>query len=102
MRSVPHDSEAVYVGLDVHKDSITAGVLGPGRESPEVERFFHDEVSIRRFVGRLGDRKRLRVCYEAGPTGFELVRLLEALRIDCVVVAPSLIPRAPGDQVKTD
>ena len=69
MRSVPHDSEAVYVGLDVHKDSITAGVLGPGRESPEVERFFHDEVSIRRFVGRLGDRKRLRVCYEAARPG---------------------------------
>ena len=102
MRSVPHDVEAVYVGLDVHKDSITAGVLGPARETPEVERFFHDELSIRRFLDRLGDRNRLRVCYEAGPTGFELARLLEALRVDCVVVAPSLIPRAPGDRVKTD
>ena len=64
MRSVPHDVEAVYVGLDVHKDSITAGVLGPARETPEVERFFHDELSIRRFLDRLGDRNRLRVCYE--------------------------------------
>src|SRR6516165_7375245 len=102
MRSVPHDAEAVYVGLDVHKDSITAGVLQPGRQTPELERFFHDEVSVRRFLDRLGDRRRLRVCYEAGPTGFELARLLEALRVDYLVAAPSLIPRAPGDRVKTD
>jgi transposase len=71
-------------------------------ESPEFERFFHDEVSIRRFVDRLGDRRQLRVCYEAGPTGLELARLLEALRVPCEVIAPSLIPRAPGDRVKTD
>jgi transposase len=102
MRSVPQDAEAVYVGLDVHKDSITAGVLGPGQHAPELERFFHDELSIRRFLDRVGDRRRLRVCYEAGPTGFELARLLEAPRVECVVVAPSLIPRAPGDRVKTD
>jgi transposase len=102
MRSVSENSEVVYVGLDVHKDSISAGVCWPGRESPEFERFFHDEVSIRRFVDRLGDRRQLRVCYEAGPTGLELARLLEALRVPCEVIAPSLIPRAPGDRVKTD
>ena len=60
MRSVPQDSGVVYVGLDVHKDSITAGVLVPGRESPEVEKFFHDEVSIRRFLGRLPTKKPIR------------------------------------------
>jgi hypothetical protein len=53
------------VGLDVRKDSISAGVLPPGQETPEVERFFHDQVSLRRFVDRLGDRACLRVCYEA-------------------------------------
>jgi len=45
----------VYVGLDVHKDSISAGVLWPGQDSPEFERFFHDEVSVRRFLDRLGE-----------------------------------------------
>jgi transposase len=102
MRSVPQDSEAVYVGLDVHKDSITAGVLWPGQDSPELDRFFADEVCLRRFLEPLGDPKRLRVCYEAGPTGFELARLLQALRVPCAVIAPSLIPRAPGERIKTD
>src|SRR5260370_23740192 len=102
MRSVPQDDQLVYVGLDVHKDSITAGVLWPGRDTPELERFFADEVCLRRFLEPLGDPRRLRVCYEAGPTGFELARLLQALRVPCEVIAPSLIPRAPGERVKTD
>jgi transposase len=102
MRSVSQDNQLVYVGLDVHKDSISAGVLTPGREAPEVDRFFADEVCLRRFLEPLGDPKRLRVCYEAGPTGFELARLLQALRVHCEVIAPSLIPRAPGDRIKTD
>jgi transposase len=101
MCSVPQDG-LVFVGLDVHKDSISAGVLPADRETPELERFFHDETSVRRFVDRLGDRARLRVCYEAGPTGFELERLFRALRVDCAVIAPSLIPKAPGDRIKTD
>jgi transposase len=83
MRSVPQDNQLVYVGLDVHKDSISAGVLTPGRETPEVDRFFADEVCLQRFLEPLGDPKRLRVCYEAGPTGFELARLLQALRVPC-------------------
>jgi transposase len=44
----------------------------------------------------------LRACYEAGPTGFELARLLASMGVRCEVVAPSLIPKAPGDKVKTD
>jgi transposase len=44
----------------------------------------------------------LRACYEAGPTGFELARLLHRMDVRCEVIAPSLIPRAPGDKVKTD
>jgi transposase len=67
-----------------------------------VDRIAHDETSVRRLVGRLGDPRQLRACYEAGPTGYELARLLEQLGISCQVLAPSLIPRAPGDKVKTD
>jgi transposase len=92
----------VHVGLDVHRDSISVGVLESHVEVPVVEKIFHDEASVRRLINRFADRSRLRVCYEAGPTGYELARLLRAMGVDCRVVAPSLIPIAPGDRVKTD
>jgi transposase len=92
----------IHLGLDVHRDTISVGILLPDQQVPEVDRIAHDEASIRRLVGRLGDRRRLRACYEAGPTGFALARLLEGMGVSCQVIAPSLIPRAPGDKVKTD
>jgi transposase len=92
----------IHLGLDVHKDTISVGILDADQQVPDVERITHDEVSVRRLVGRLGDPRRLRACYEAGPTGFELARLLQSMRVRCEVIAPSLIPRAPGDKVKTD
>jgi transposase len=91
-----------HLGLDVHKDTISVGVLRPDQQVPDVERIAHDEASVRRLVGRLGDPGMLRACDEAGPTGFELARLLHRLDVRCQVIAPSLIPRAPGDKVKTD
>jgi transposase len=92
----------IHLGLDVHRDSISVAILEPDQQVPEVDRIPHDEPSVRRLVGRLGDRRRLRACYEAGPTGFELARLLHSMDVSCQVIAPSLIPRAPGDKVKTD
>jgi hypothetical protein len=77
-------SEITYVGLDVHKDSISAAVLEPGRETPFVDRFFHDEASLRRFVSTLGDLAAVRACNEAGPTGYELARFLIALESPAV------------------
>jgi transposase len=91
-----------FVGLDVHKDLITSAVLEPGRELPIVDRFLHDEASIHRFVANFENRAQLRTCYEAGPTGYELARLLHRLGVACEVIAPSLIPVAPGAKVKTD
>ena len=91
-----------HLGLDVHKDSISVAVLPWGQDTAEVDKVFHDEPSVRRLVARFPDPTQLRACYEAGPTGYELQRLLARLRVRCDVVAPSLIPRAPGDRVKTD
>ncbi len=91
-----------YLGMDVHKDSISVGILEPGHESAVVERIFHDECSVRRLIARFPDPRALRTCYEAGPTGYELHRLLSAMGVACQVIAPSLIPRTPGDRVKTD
>jgi transposase len=94
--------DAIHVGLDVHKDSISVAVLHPDRDSAEVDKIFHDEESVRRLVARFPEPARLRACYEAGPTGYDLRRLLVSMGVRCDVVAPSLIPRAPGDKVKTD
>ena len=52
------------------------GSLNPGHETPDVEKIFHDEESVRRLIGRFGEPGLLRVCYEAGPTGYDLARLL--------------------------
>ena len=90
--------DAVYLGLDVHKDSISAGILNPGGDSADVEKIFNDEESVRRLVGRLGDPRLVWACYEAGPTGYDLHRLLLSLGVRCQVIAPSMIPKAPGDK----
>jgi transposase len=85
--------------MDVHKDSISIGILRPD-DSMDVEKIFHDEESVRRFIARMGDARQLSACYEAGPTASGLERLLKRLQVRCDVVAPSLIPKAPGDRVK--
>ncbi len=92
----------VHLGLDVSKDWIVAGILRPEERVPDVEKVFHDEESVRRLIGRFASPGELWACYEAGPTGYELHRLLVSLGVRCDVVAPSLIPRSPGDKVKTD
>ena len=94
--------DAVFLGMDVHKDSISVGILNPGHERPDVEKIFHDEASVRRLIDRFDDRSRLVSCYEAGPTGYDLARLLKSLGVRCEVIAPSMIPKAAGDKVKTD
>lgn len=91
-----------WVAIDQHKFSIVAGVLPPDGGKPEVCRIETTEKAIRRFVDKLGGPAGLSVCYEAGPGGFALWRLLTKLGVGCDVVAPSLIPVRSGDRVKTD
>ena len=95
------DTRFTFMKLDVHKDSISFRLLEPGVDDPTHDKILHDEPSIRRLLGRF-DPATLKVCYEAGPTGYGLARLADSMGIDCQVVAPSLIPTAPGDRVKTD
>ena len=95
-------SQTTWVGLDVHRDSLTSAVLAPDKETPVVDRWFHDEPSVRRFVSALGTPGRVRLCYEAGPTGYDLARLLTRLGTHVEVIAPLLIPVAPGAKVKTE
>src|SRR3954447_14597498 len=76
---------------------------GRGGEVREVGIFENRPDVLRKMVARLcKQRPRLNFCYEAGPCGYGLHRLLTGLGHDCVVVAPSLIPMKAGDRVKTD
>ena len=92
----------LWVSLDVHKFSIVAATLPPSGGKPEVSRIETTERAIRRFIDRLGGPEGLAVCYEAGPGGFALWRLLTRIGVACDVVAPSLVPVRAGDRVKTD
>lgn len=62
----------------------------------------HTLEAIRKLVEKLGDQQHLKVCYEAGPTGYPLYRFFISLGIECFVIAPSLIPSKPGERIKTD
>jgi transposase len=94
--------EVVHLGLDVHRDTISVGILPWDREEPSLDKISSDEESVRRLMNRFPDRGALRVCYEAGPTGYDLARMLIRWGVSCDVIAPSLIPKAAGDKVKTD
>jgi transposase len=102
MASLPSGPETVYVGMDTSAREIVCGVLKPGHDVPAVERIPSDGESVRRLVGRLGDRRLLSVCYEAGPSGYELHRQLASMGVACQVIAPSLVPKGASDRVKTD
>src|SRR5215831_16751302 len=94
-----------YVGLDVHKEGIVVAVAEGGLrgEVREYGRIANTAAALDRVVRKL-DRTgvRLRFCYEAGPCGYGIQCHLSARGHECVVVAPSLIPKRAGDRVKTD
>jgi transposase len=92
-----------FVGLDVSKDTIAVAIADPGRGEPR----FHSTIqnqpeTIRKLMKKLGNPGDLLVCYEAGSSGYGIYRLLLSMDIECMVVAPTLIPKRSGDRVKTD
>jgi transposase len=94
-----------YVGLDVHKDGVVVAVAEGGirGEVRDYGRIANTAAALDRLVRKLGgEGVRLRFCYEAGPCGYGIQRHLSAHGHECVVVAPSLIPKRAGDRVKTD
>ena len=94
-----------YVGLDVHKKTISVALAEGGLrgEARFVGTIPNTAGVLTKLATRLSRKgAELRFCYEAGPCGYGVYRHLRALGHDCVVVAPSLIPRKPGDRVKTD
>src|SRR5881409_2645640 len=96
------DKDSRFVGLDVHAETIAVGVAEPGGEVRSLGTIPNTPEAVRRLVKKLGPPETLRVCYEAGPTGYVLYRQLSALGVPCAVVAPTLVPVKAGDRVKTD
>ena len=92
-----------FVGLDVHKESIAIAVADADASAPSVvSEIPNDTARLLKELRKLGKAAELRCCYEAGPTGFGLYRALRAAKIECVVIAPSLVPKQAGVRVKTD
>jgi transposase len=93
----------IYVGMDVHKDSITIAVLPEGAKGPtRVERLSSDYSKLKKFLDRLARDGNLKCCYEASGAGYVLHRAMREWGYDCAVIAPSLIPKRPGVQRKHD
>lgn len=95
---------AKFVGLDVHKSSISMAVCeGGALHRPEdLGTFAHDLPTLLRRLERLGEPQHVHVAYEAGPTGYGLCRALRQRGYYCIVIAPSKTPVRTGDRVKTD
>lgn len=93
-----------YVGMDVHKETIAVSVRRPGAPQPEFSQHAATPAAIARLVTGLKAKHgtEIRACYEAGPTGFGVQRAFEHEGLICDVIAPSLIPRKPGERRKTD
>lgn len=91
-----------YLGLDVHAETICAAIAEPDGSVRELGTIRSRPEALRKLLTKLGDWAVLRVCYEAGPTGYTVYWQLAALGIHCDVIAPSLIPTKAGDRVKTD
>ena len=93
----------IYVGLDVHKDSITVAAADLGRAPARlVGKVVHDVPKLAKVLAKIGAAYELHIVYEGGPTGYGLQRALTTKGYSCEVIAPSQTPRRPGNRIKTD
>lgn len=99
------EGSITWVGIDAHKKTLAVAVLHAGKQ-PEEFTIENTERSVRKLVRRVerdAQGLEIRICYEAGTCGYALQRRIEtAGKVVCEVVAPSLIPRKPGERIKTD
>ena len=91
-----------FVGMDVHAEAIAVAISEAGGEVRDLGIIANRPEAVRKLVVKLGAVAQLRVCYEAGPTGYGLYWQLVKMGIACEVIAPTLIPTRPGERVKTD
>jgi transposase len=93
----------IYLGMDVHKESITIAVLPAGAKVPtRLDRLPNDLAKLKKWIDRVAREGEIRACYEASGAGYVLHRALQEWGYLCDVIAPSLIPQRPGVQRKHD
>jgi len=93
-----------YVGIDAHKKDLFVAMLIGQEKTPVTWQLANEPHAVRRLVRKL-ERDApgaVRACYEAGPCGYALQRQMTTARVNCQVIAPALVPRKPGDRVKTN
>ncbi len=93
-----------YVGMDAHKKDLFIAMLVGNQATPVTWQLANEPQAVRRLVRKL-EREApgpVRVCYEAGPCGYALQRKMTTPRVSCQVIAPALIPRKPGERIKTN
>lgn len=94
-----------YIALDVHKKNIIMAESRKAGESAFIGEFINIDSGIKKLIKKLkkiSEKFEVKICYEAGPCGFALKRILDKYGFHCEVVAPSLIPIKSGDKIKTD
>jgi len=96
------DNGTTYVALDDSKRKVVVAILRPGATEPEQRELPKEPHLIRRLFQRLIREARVRACYEAGVSGYDLHRQIIACGVECEVIVPALTPRRPGEQIKTD
>src|SRR5215831_4405648 len=104
-RSAMHQSRTLYIGLDVHKESIAVAYVAQDHHAEVVSlgNIGTRQCDIDHLIRKMQSKsKHLIFVYEAGPCGYWLYRYLTKKGYDCWVVAPSLIPKKSGDRVKTN
>ena len=103
MSSLPMSSSIIYLGLDVHKDSVTIAVLpADAKASTRIDKYPNDFAKLRRVLERHAKDGEIRACYEASGAGYVLQRAMQGWGYHCDIIAPSLIPTKPGVQRKHD
>jgi transposase len=97
------EATTAFIGLDAHAESTAIAVAEPGRAAARfVGTVGAKFAELCKALAKLGNPSKLLIVYEAGPCGFALARALGAAGYYCEVVAPSKMPRRPGERVKTD
>jgi transposase len=100
---VPAARTIIYLGMDVHKESITIAVLPADAKTPtRLDRLPNDLSKLKKWIGRLARDGEIRACYEASGAGYVIHRAMREWGYACDVIAPSLIPKRPGVQRKHD
>ena len=98
------DQITTYVGIDAHKKDLYIAMLDARQQTPVTWTVPNEPTAIRRLVRKL-EREApgpVCACYEAGPCGYALQRAMTTARVKCDVIAPALVPRKPGERVKTN